>query len=238
MPVTPPSDVVLPVEIAGVRREWEARILEQIPNEKIAWAATSGATNAGAVYFAALGPTQTSVALHLEYEPEGVVEKAGDALNIVERRAQADLEKFKSFIESRGFESGAWRGSINEGTGVGTPGAEAAASSQGDSGKAGLSPKTIAAGAAAAVAGAAAAGAMKGSSSGDTGSGETMETGSGANISAYPTESETVVSGTTTGETFDTSIEQPATPVASPVGFESPETVESADDFDSPGRSM
>src|SRR5215212_5315623 len=38
-------------EIAGVRREWDAAILEQLPDEKVAWAATSGATNAGAVFF-------------------------------------------------------------------------------------------------------------------------------------------------------------------------------------------
>ena len=37
--------------IAGVRREWDAAIVEQVPDEKVAWAATTGATNAGAVFF-------------------------------------------------------------------------------------------------------------------------------------------------------------------------------------------
>ena len=73
-------------QIGGVKREWEARILEQRPDEKIAWAATEGATNAGAVFFAPLGTGQSRVTLELEYEPEGLVEKAGDALSIVERR--------------------------------------------------------------------------------------------------------------------------------------------------------
>ncbi len=86
-------------EIAGVRREWEATILEQVPDQKVAWAATSGATNAGAVRFTPAGPTSTMVHLTLEYEPEGLVEQAGDKLGIVERRVKADLEKFKSFIE-------------------------------------------------------------------------------------------------------------------------------------------
>src|SRR3712207_9139788 len=36
-------------EIAGVRREWFASILEQRPDERVAWAAVAGATNAGAV---------------------------------------------------------------------------------------------------------------------------------------------------------------------------------------------
>jgi ribosome-associated toxin RatA of RatAB toxin-antitoxin module len=155
-------------EIGGVKREWEATILEQVPDEKIAWAATQGATNAGAVQFRPLGPSQTEVALTLEYEPEGLVETVGDKLNIVEKRAEADLEKFKSVIESRGTESGAWRGSMGEGTTVGAPGVEAAESSQGDSGKAGVSGKAVAAGAAAAAATVAAASAMKSRSGSDT----------------------------------------------------------------------
>jgi len=152
-------------EIGGVRREWDATILEQVPDEKIAWAAVEGATNAGAVYFQPAGAGGTSVRLSLEYEPEGLIEKAGDALNIVERRAEADLEKFKSFIESEGYATGAWRGSVNEGAGVGTPGVEAAAQTQGDSGKAGISPKAMVAGAAVAAAGIAVA---KGRSGSDT----------------------------------------------------------------------
>jgi hypothetical protein len=145
-------------EIAGVRREWEAAILEQIPDQKIAWAATEGATNAGAVRFEPAGLTSTIVHLSLEYEPEGLVEQAGDKLGIVGRQAKSDLEKFKALIESEGYESGAWRGTVQHGVGAGTPGVEDAASSRGDSGKAGVSAKSVIAGAAA-VAGVAAAGA-------------------------------------------------------------------------------
>ncbi|SCG40890.1 Polyketide cyclase / dehydrase and lipid transport [Micromonospora siamensis] len=148
-------------QIGGVKREWDARILEQVPDTKVAWAATEGATNAGAVYFEPLGPGRTAVRLHLEYEPEGLVEKAGDALNIVEKQAESDLEKFRSYIESRGAESGGWRGSVNDGLSVGTPGVEDAPASRGDSGKAGVSGRTVAAGAAAAAAGIAAAAAAK-----------------------------------------------------------------------------
>ncbi|MDH6461537.1 ribosome-associated toxin RatA of RatAB toxin-antitoxin module [Micromonospora sp. A200] len=143
-------------QIAGVKREWDSRVLEQVPDQKVAWAATEGATNAGAVYFQPVGAGRTMVRLHLEYEPEGLVEKTGDKLNIVEKQAESDLEKFKSFIESRGAETGAWRGSVGEGHGVGTPGVAHAASSQGDSGKAGVSGTAVAAGAAAAGAAAAA----------------------------------------------------------------------------------
>ena len=99
-------------EIAGVRRQWQARILEQVPDRKVAWAATEGATNAGSVTFEDLGGGQTSVSLFLEYEPEGVVEKAGDAVHLIERQAQADLDRFKEFIESEQYATGAWRGSV------------------------------------------------------------------------------------------------------------------------------
>ena len=101
-------------EIAGVRREWEARILEQVPDRKVAWAATEGATNAGAVTFEDLGGDQTSVSLFLEYEPEGLVEKAGDALNIIERQAEADL-RVQGVHRGAGVETGAWRGSVDSG---------------------------------------------------------------------------------------------------------------------------
>ena len=133
-------------QIAGVRRTWQARILEQVPDRKVAWAATSGATNAGMVTFEDLGGGQTSVMLSLEFEPEGIVEEIGDRLNIVEKQAQADLERFKAFIEDEGYATGAWRGSINEGADVRTPTAADAAGSQDDSGKAGFSGTAVAAG--------------------------------------------------------------------------------------------
>jgi carbon monoxide dehydrogenase subunit G len=164
-------------QIAGVRREWDAAILEQVPDSKVAWAATTGATNAGAVYFQSLGPERTLVRLHLEYEPEGLVEKAGDFLNIVQRQAKADLEKFKRFIESRGTASGGWRGSVNEAGTVGSPGVDEASTSRGDSGKAGVSGKAVAAGVAAGAAVLGAAVAAKRSGGQESGSGRESEVG-------------------------------------------------------------
>jgi carbon monoxide dehydrogenase subunit G len=149
-------------QIAGVKRQWEAKILEQVPDQKVAWAATEGATNAGSVTFEDVGGGQTYVTLALEYEPEGLLEKAGDKLNVVEKQAESDLERFKTFIESEGYATGAWRGTLNEENQVGTPGVQDAQSSRGDSGKAGVSLKAAAAGVGvAAAAGAAAAAAGK-----------------------------------------------------------------------------
>ena len=101
-------------EIAGQKREWDAEITEQTPDQRIAWRSTEGATNAGVVTFHRLGEGRSKVMLQLDYEPEGALEKAGDMLGMVKTRAKADLNRFKEFIETRGAESGAWRGEVDQ----------------------------------------------------------------------------------------------------------------------------
>ena len=100
-------------EIAGKTEEWDAEITEQHPDHRIAWRSTTGAPNAGVVTFHHIDDNTTRVMLQLDYEPEGVVEKVGSALGLVERRVKGDLERFKEFIEGRGSATGAWRGEIN-----------------------------------------------------------------------------------------------------------------------------
>jgi uncharacterized membrane protein len=101
-------------EIAGVEREWEAEIDEQRPDERIAWHAIDGPTNAGVVTFHRIDDGKTRVMLQLEFEPDDALEKTGDALGFVKRRAKGDMERFKKFIESRGTETGAWRGEVHQ----------------------------------------------------------------------------------------------------------------------------
>jgi uncharacterized membrane protein len=100
-------------EIGGVTREWDAEIVDQVPDDRITWRAVEGTANQGTVSFT---PDQmsstTQVTLRMEYEPEGAVEKTGDLLNIVDRRVKGDLERFKEFIEHRGTATGAWRGEV------------------------------------------------------------------------------------------------------------------------------
>ena len=99
-------------KIGGKTLEWTAVITEQLPDQRIAWRSTSGAQNDGVVRFEKRQNDLTLVDLTLEYEPQGGVQKAGDALGIVERRVAGDLHRFKDFIERRGSETGAWRGEI------------------------------------------------------------------------------------------------------------------------------
>ena len=100
-------------EFGGAWREWNAQIDEQAPDRRVAWHALDGAKNAGVVTFHRLSDDSTKVMLQLDFEPEGFVENVGDKLGMVRRRAHGDLEKFKEFIESRGSETGAWRGEVD-----------------------------------------------------------------------------------------------------------------------------
>lgn len=102
-------------EIAGRRKEWDAEIFEQVPDQKIAWRSTSGTQNAGIVTFRSLDVNRTQVTVRMEYEPEGAIEAVGSALGAVSGRIEGDLERFKKFIQSRGQETGAWRGEIHRG---------------------------------------------------------------------------------------------------------------------------
>jgi uncharacterized membrane protein len=102
-------------EIAGKEERWEAEITSQIPDERIAWRSTTGAENVGIVTFQPADNGSTLVHLRIEFEPDGVVETVGNALGVVDRRVEGDLERFKSFIESRGNETGEWRGKIQSG---------------------------------------------------------------------------------------------------------------------------
>ena len=99
-------------KIAGVEREFDAEITEQHPDHRIAWKATTGTSHAGVVTFHRLDDDKSRVMLQLDSEPEGVVEKAGDALGILKRRVKGDLERFKELIEDRGQPTGAWRGEV------------------------------------------------------------------------------------------------------------------------------
>ena len=108
--------------IAGVEREWDSTIVRQEPDEAIAWDGFGGPNNAGMVQFRPLGPERSAVTVTLEWEPEGVVEKVGDALGIVSGRIEGDLQRFKAFIEERGMPTGGWRGRIEGGERTDTAG--------------------------------------------------------------------------------------------------------------------
>jgi uncharacterized membrane protein len=99
-------------EFGGSRHEWDAEITEQLPDERVAWRNTDGKENAGVVTFHKLDDERSRLMVQMDWVPEGIKEKLGDALGISDRRVKGDLERFKNLIESRGRESGAWRGEV------------------------------------------------------------------------------------------------------------------------------
>jgi uncharacterized membrane protein len=99
-------------EVGGDRHEWDAEITEQHPDQRIAWKALDQEGPNGVVTFHKLDDSRTKVMVQMEYEPEGTKESIGSFVGIDTRRVKGDLESFKDFIESRGRETGAWRGEI------------------------------------------------------------------------------------------------------------------------------
>jgi uncharacterized membrane protein len=99
-------------ELGGSRHEWDAVITEQHPDERVAWRNTDGKDNAGVVTFHRLDDDRSRVMVQMDFVPEGLKEKLGSALGAPDRRVQGDLERFKELIESRGRESGSWRGEV------------------------------------------------------------------------------------------------------------------------------
>ena len=100
--------------IGGHREEWDAEITEQLPDERVAWKATSGKGNAGVVTFHKLDESRTKVMLQLDWESEGMVEALGALLGRDDRAVKGDLERFKELVEKQGSESGAWRGEVKQ----------------------------------------------------------------------------------------------------------------------------
>ena len=100
-------------EIGGVKREFDAEITEQIPDERVAWKSTEGEKQAGVVTFHRLDDEHTRVTVQMDYDPQGMVETAGDKLGMVDRRVKGDLKRFREFIEKQPGETGAWRGEVD-----------------------------------------------------------------------------------------------------------------------------
>lgn len=72
--------------------------------------------HAGVVTFHKLDDRRTRVMLQTEVDPQRVRDRLAGAVGITEARMKADLERFKTFIETRGEPTGAWRGRVERDT--------------------------------------------------------------------------------------------------------------------------
>jgi uncharacterized membrane protein len=81
------------------KRQWEGRITDQRKNDRIAWKTTSGMSHKGVVTFHSLSDNLTRVMVDLEFEPNGMIEKMASGMRFVKRAVQADLARYKAYVE-------------------------------------------------------------------------------------------------------------------------------------------
>jgi uncharacterized membrane protein len=100
--------------VAGKTNEWDAKILEQHADKQISWISEDGKKTRGTVSFEKIGEDKTLVRLSMSYQADPL-EAIGSVAGLDARRVKGDLKRFKELIESRGTESGAWRGEVSAG---------------------------------------------------------------------------------------------------------------------------
>jgi hypothetical protein len=113
-----PKTLFWRVNVGGKDKQWEAEILEQVLDTRIVWESVDGTQNRGMIAFEPVDDERTRITLTMEYEPEGFLERAGDALGIPSSQVEGDLKRFRDFIEKREMETGSWRGQIENGESV------------------------------------------------------------------------------------------------------------------------
>lgn len=80
-------------------REWDGEITDRRENERIAWKTVSGSQHSGIVSFHTIGENLTRVMVTVDFVPQGMVEKMASGLRFVKRAVQADLARFKAYVE-------------------------------------------------------------------------------------------------------------------------------------------
>jgi uncharacterized membrane protein len=80
-------------------RDWEAEVLEERPEESFAWLSHGGSNCAGLITFHRLSERLTRLELSLDVVPVSVAEGVAMAARTADRRAEADLRRFKARVE-------------------------------------------------------------------------------------------------------------------------------------------
>jgi hypothetical protein len=107
-------------QVLWSHREWDADILEQIPDQRIVWQSKGAKGHVdGAVTFHELAPELTRILLVLEYHPQGFFEHTGNLWRAQGRRARLELKHFRRHLMTNAIlhpeEIEGWRGVIEDG---------------------------------------------------------------------------------------------------------------------------
>jgi Polyketide cyclase / dehydrase and lipid transport len=107
-------------QVLWSHREWDADIIEQIPEERIVWRSKGQKGHVdGAVTFHKLAPNMTRILVVLEYHPQGLFEHTGNIWRAQGRRARLELKHFRRHVMTNAIlhpeEIEGWRGVIQDG---------------------------------------------------------------------------------------------------------------------------
>jgi uncharacterized membrane protein len=110
------SKVAFRTKIWGIKKRFEAQIVEQRPDERIEWDVEEGVSHTGVATFHELADRLTRIEVSIDVEPEGLLEKAGRGMRFSKRAVRADLHRFKAFVELHEDDADeGWRGTIEDG---------------------------------------------------------------------------------------------------------------------------
>jgi uncharacterized membrane protein len=109
------TTVMFHENIWGVRRSWEAEIVEQIPCERIVWRGKGQVQVVGVATFHRLSDNLTRVQVNMDFQPKGLFEKTASGMRLSRRALKSDLMRFRAFVEMRDEATGDWKGVIEEG---------------------------------------------------------------------------------------------------------------------------
>jgi len=109
------THVKFKTKIWGKSKEFTAEIVEQKPDERIKWKVTDGVTHTGVATFHEIGPRLTRVEVNIDVQPGSLIEKAARGMRHIKRAVRADMHRFKAHVMMADEESGAWRGTVDDG---------------------------------------------------------------------------------------------------------------------------
>ncbi len=109
------STVAFSAKVWGVNKRFEAKILEQSPEERIEWDVSQGLAHIGVVTFHELSKRLTRIEVTLDVEPDSLVEKAARGMRFIKRAVRGDLHRFKAYVELNEEAEDGWRGTIEHG---------------------------------------------------------------------------------------------------------------------------
>ncbi|MET9772148.1 SRPBCC family protein [Streptomyces sp. NPDC006415] len=87
------------LSLPGADKNFVAELTEVVAENRIAWKTTEGVHHAGVVTFHRIDESTSRVALQIEYDPQGFVERVGALTNLDSALANYDLGEFQKLAE-------------------------------------------------------------------------------------------------------------------------------------------